>query len=231
LIGVTLVSLVLISCIRFPELSASEPGASAGRPLSVMARQQAFIVAVAVSALGYGVMNLLMSATPIAMAQHSHPFGHAALVLEWHVLGMYVPSFFTGGLIKRFGALRVMAVGLLLNLVCAGVALSGVALMHFLVALLLLGVGWNFLFIGATTLFTEAYQPEEKTRAQAAMDTTIYATMTVSSFGSGALVTTGGWTWMNVAMMLPLALIAAALGWLALERRRSSRALSLPGAS
>ncbi|WNG22727.1 MFS transporter [Cystobacter fuscus] len=230
LIGVTLLTLVLISCIDFPPLPVSEPGAPTGRPMSVMVRQQSFIVAVIVSALSYGVMNLLMAATPIAMAQHSHPFGHAALVLEWHVLGMYVPSFFTGGLIKRFGAPRVMATGVLLNLACVLVALSGVDLMHFLVALLVLGVGWNFLFIGATTLFTEAYQPEEKTRAQAMMDTTIYSTMTVSSFGSGALVTTGGWTWMNVAMVVPLALMAAALGWLVLGRRRSSRALPLPEA-
>jgi MFS family permease len=218
LIGVALVSLVLLSFIEFPALPASEPGTSEGRPLRLMARQQVFIVAVAVSALGYGVMNLLMSATPIAMSQHAHPFGHAALVLEWHVLGMYVPSFFTGWLIKRFGAPRVMATGLLLNLACAAVALSGVDLMHFLVALLVLGVGWNFLFIGGTALFTEAYRPEERTRAQAAMDTAIYATMTVSAFGSGALVTTGGWTWMNAAMLLPLALVAAALGWLKLER-------------
>ncbi len=221
LIGVALVSLVLLSFIEFPALPASEPGTSEGRPLRLMARQQVFIVAVAVSALGYGVMNLLMSATPIAMSQHAHPFGHAALVLEWHVLGMYVPSFFTGWLIKRFGAPRVMAAGLVLNLSCAAVALSGVDLMHFLVALLVLGVGWNFLFIGGTALFTEAYRPEERTRAQAAMDTAIYATMTVSAFGSGALVTTGGWTWMNAAMLLPLALVAAALGWLTLGRRHT----------
>jgi MFS family permease len=220
LIGVALVSLMLLSCISFPALPASEPGTPGGRPLSLLARQRTFIVAIAVSALGYGVMNLLMAGTPIAMAQHAHPFGHAALVLEWHVLGMYVPSFFTGGLIKRFGALRIMTAGLLLNLACAAVALSGVDLMHFLVSLLVLGVGWNFLFIGGTALFTQAYQPEERTRAQAAMDTTIYATMTVSSFGSGVLVTTRGWTLMNVAMLLPLALIAVALGWLALERRR-----------
>ncbi|WP_047856038.1 MFS transporter [Archangium gephyra] len=220
LIAVALLSLLLISFIRFPALPVSDSGKAEGRPLSVLARQQVFVVAVAVSALGYGVMNLLMAATPIAMAQHAHPFGHAALVLEWHVLGMYVPSFFTGWLIKRFGALRVMSIGLLLNFACTAVALSGVDLMHFLVSLLVLGIGWNFLFIGGTALFTEAYQPEERTRAQAAMDTTIYATMTISSFGSGALVTTGGWTWMNFAMLLPLVLVAAALGWLALERRR-----------
>jgi MFS family permease len=167
-------------------------------------------------------MNLLMAATPIAMAQCSHPFSAAALVLEWHVLGMYVPSFFTGWLIQRFGTLRVMAVGVLLNLACVGIALSGVDLMHFTAALLLLGVGWNFLFIGGTTLLTEAYRPEEKTTAQAAMDTTIYVTMTLTAFASGALVTTGGWTWMNLGTLAPIGLVAAALVWLASTRRRSA---------
>jgi MFS family permease len=156
-----------------------------------------------------------MAATPIAMAQCAHPFDKTALVLEWHVLGMFVPSFFTGNLIKRFGALPVMAVGVLLNLVCVLIALSGVELMHFLAALLTLGVGWNFLFIGGTTLFTQAYRPEEKTTAQAAMDFCIYSTMTVTSFFSGALVTTGGWSWMNWSSLLPVAATAVALAWLA----------------
>jgi MFS family permease len=140
-------------------------------------------------------------------------------VLEWHVLGMFVPSFFTGSLIKRFGCLPVMAVGVLLNLACIAVALSGVELMQFLVALFVLGVGWNFLFIGGTTLFTQAYRPEEKTTAQAAMDTVIYTTMTLTSFSSGALITTRGWTWLNWGSLLPVALTALALAWLALRQR------------
>jgi MFS family permease len=219
LVGVALLSLVTLSFIHFPALplpSAERPG----RPLREIARQPVFIVAVAACALGYGVMNLLMAATPIAMAMCSHPFKSAALVLEWHVLGMFVPSFFTGSLIKRFGCLPVMAVGVLLNAVCIAVALSGVELMQFLVALFVLGVGWNFLFIGGTTLFTQAYRPEEKTTAQAAMDTVIYTTMTVTSFSSGALITTRGWTWLNWGSMLPVALTALALGWLALRQRR-----------
>ena len=123
-----------------------------GRPLREIARQPVFIIAVAAAALGYGVMNLLMAATPIAMAQCSHPFSAAALVLEWHVLGMFVPSFFTGHLIRRFGTLPVMTVGLLLNIACVAFALSGTELMHFMGALFVLGVGWNFLYIGGTTL-------------------------------------------------------------------------------
>ena len=215
---VALMSFVVMSFIRFPPLplpSAAHPG----RPLREIARQPVFIVAVLACSLGYGVMNLLMAATPIAMAQCSHPFKSAALVLEWHVLGMFVPSFFTGSLIKRFGALPVMGVGVLLNLVCIAVALSGVELMQFLIALVALGLGWNFLYIGGTTLFTEAYRPEEKTTAQAAMDFCVFSTMTVTSFFSGALVTTQGWTWLNWGSLLPISLTAAALLWLTMRRR------------
>ena len=221
LILVALLSLAALSFIRFPAHVAPLPGAAAGRPLSVLARQPVFIVAVLASALGYGVMNLLMAATPIAMQQCKHPFESAALVLEWHVLGMFVPSFFTGHLIRRFGALPVMGVGVLLNLVCVSVALSGVDLMQFLVALLILGVGWNFLYTGGTTLFIQAYRPEEKNRAQGAMDFCVFSTMAVSSFASGALVTSSGWTWLNLGSLLPITAVGAALVWMAVQRRRA----------
>jgi MFS family permease len=224
LIAVALVSLALLSLIRFAPHSAPKPGHTTGRPLSVIARQPSFIVAVIGGALGYGVMNLLMAATPIAMAQCGLPFSSAALVLEWHVLGMFVPSFFTGHLIKRFGVLPVMSIGALLNLVCIAVALSGVELMQFLVALFVLGVGWNFLFVGGTTLLTESYRPEERIKAQGAMDFCVFSTMALTSFASGALITTQGWTWLNRGSLLPVVLIAAALLWLAAVRRRSRSA-------
>ena len=226
LVGVALLALLVLSFITFPPLpvpSATRPG----RPLREIARQPVFIVAVAACALGYGVMNLLMAATSIAMSQCAHPFKSAALVLEWHVLGMFVPSFFTGSLIRRFGCLPVMAVGVVLNAVCIAVALSGVDLMQFLVALFALGVGWNFLFVGGTTLFTEAYRPEERTTAQAAMDTAIFTTMTVTSFSSGALVTTQGWTLLNLGSIVPMLLAGVALAWLALLRRRAGRVHAL----
>ncbi|MBC7717185.1 MAG: MFS transporter [Pseudorhodobacter sp.] len=215
---VALMSFAVMSFIKFPPLplpSVERPG----RPLREIARQPVFIVAVMACSLGYGVMNLLMAATPIAMAQCLHPFKSAALVLEWHVLGMFVPSFFTGSLIKRFGALPIMAVGVVLNVACIAVALSGVDLMQFLVALAVLGLGWNFLYIGGTTLFTEAYRPEEKTTAQAAMDFCVFSTMTITSFSSGVLITTQGWTWLNLGSLLPVAVTAVALTWLALQRR------------
>ncbi|HSW05294.1 MFS transporter [Aquabacterium sp.] len=223
LCGVALLSLLLISCIPFPTLPGQGQPAT-GRPLAEIVRQPLFIIATAACAIGYGVMNLLMAATPIAMQQCAHPFSATALVLEWHVLGMFVPSFFTGRLIKRFGVLPVMIVGLLLNAGCVAFALHGNDVMHFLGALLALGVGWNFLFIGGTTLATSAWRPEEKTQAQAALDFCVYLTMTLTSFASGALVTTGGWQAMNLGALLPLALLAVALAWLALHQRAMARA-------
>ena len=221
LIGVAAVAFVALSFIRFPPHKTPVPGASAGRPLAEIARQPTFIVAVTAAALGYGVMNLLMTATPLAMQQCQHPFTSATLVLEWHVLGMFVPSFFTGHLIKRFGALPVMAVGVLLNAVCVAVALSGVDLMQFLIALFVLGVGWNFLYTGGSTLLTATYRPEEKTRAQGAMDTCVFATMAVSSFASGALVTAQGWTVLNLGSLVPIAAVGAAVVWLMVRERRA----------
>ncbi len=218
LVVVALLALVTLAFIEFPPLplpSAARPG----RPLAEIARQPVFIVAVAACALGYGVINMLMAATPIAKQQCAHPFSAAALVLEWHVLGMFVPSFFTGHLIKRFGTLPVMGCGVVLNAVCIAVALSGVELMQFTIALSALGVGWNFLFVGGTTLFTESYRPEEKTTAQAAMDTVIFTTMALTSFGSGALITTQGWAWLNLGSIVPVAATAVALRWLATLRR------------
>ncbi|GAB4034949.1 MAG: MFS transporter [Rubrivivax sp.] len=215
LAGIALAGLVVISMIRFPRHEPPRPGAPAGRRVGELMRQPVFAVAVIAGAIGYGVMNLLMAATPLAMQQCGLPFDDAALVIEWHVLGMFVPAFFTGHLIQRFGVLPIMGLGAALNLACVAIALSGVALQQFLAALLLLGVGWNFLFTGATTLLTTAYRPEEKNRAQGAMDTCVFATMAVTSFASGALVTTQGWRWLNLGSLLPLALMTLALFWLA----------------
>lgn len=226
LIVVALIALGALSLIRFPPHAPPPPGASRGRPLRELARQPVFVVAISASALGYGVMNLLMSATPIAMAQCSHPFDRAALVLEWHVLGMFVPGFFTGHLIRRFGELPVMTAGALLNFVCVGIALSGVEVMHFVGALFLLGVGWNFLYVGATTLYTSAYRPEEKNRAQGVMDLCVFSTMALSSFASGALITTQGWTWLNVGSLVPIGLVSAGLAWMAWQRRLHAAAVA-----
>lgn len=219
LAGIALLSMTVISQIQFPPLPPKNQQAGPGRPLSEIMRQPVFVVSAMAAALGYGVMNLLMAATPLAMQQCKHPFESATLVLEWHVLGMFAPSFFTGHLIKRFGALPIMGVGVVLNLVCVAVALTGVDLMQFLVALFVLGVGWNFLYTGGSTLLTTTYRPEEKNKAQGAMDTCVFATMAVSSFSSGALVTTQGWTLLNLGSLVPIALVGGALLWLAAKQR------------
>ena len=219
LAGVALVSMVVMAFMRFPPVPPRAPGADGGRPLKEIMKQPVFIVAAAGAALGYGVMNLLMAATPLAMQVCGYEFDDAALVLEWHVIGMFAPGFFTGHLIKRFGTLTIMGVGVALNLACIAIALSGVELHQFLIALFLLGVGWNFLFTGSTTLALQAYRPEEKDRAQAAINFFVFATMALTSFASGALVTTQGWQWLNIGSLLPVALTGLALVWLAWGRR------------
>ena len=184
---VALLSMACMAAVRFESKAPPAPGSAAppaGRPLGELVRQPAFAVAVLGAALGYGVMNLLMAATPLAMQVCGFSFDSAALVLEWHVIGMFAPGFFTGHLIKRLGTLPVMLVGVVLNLVCVGIALSGQEIMHFTAALFLLGVGWNFLFTGSTTLAITAYRPEEKDRAQGAINFFVFATMAVTSLAS-----------------------------------------------
>jgi MFS family permease len=215
---VALMGMALLAFIHFPPPPA-KTSAGGGRPLAQIARQPTFIVAAAAGALGYGVMNLLMAATPLAMQTCGLPFSDAALVLQWHVIGMFAPGFFTGHLIKRLGSLNVMGLGLLLNVVCVLVALSGVELHHFEIALFLLGVGWNFLFTASTALSLSTYRPEERDKAQGALNFCVFAVMAVSSFASGVLVTSQGWAWLNLGSLLPLAITGAGLLWLALQRR------------
>ena len=218
LAGVAALAMLLLGAMQFPPVAAAKASAG-GRPLGEIMRQPAFIVAASAGALGYGVMNLLMAATPIAMQVCGLPFSDTALVLEWHVIGMIAPGFFTGHLIKRFGTLPIMAVGLALNAACVLIALSGVQLHQFLAALFLLGVGWNFLFTASTTLALSTYRPEEKDKAQGALNFCVFAVLALSSLASGVLVTTQGWTLLNMGSLLPLALIGAAIGWLAWQRR------------
>jgi MFS family permease len=222
---VALLGLGLMHFIRFPQAPAQKKGAAAGGSLRDIMKRPVFIVAALSASMGYGVMNLLMAATPLAMQVCGYGFSDAALVLEWHVIGMFAPGFFTGALIKRFGTLQIMAVGVVLNFVCIAVALSGVDLNQFLVALFLLGVGWNFLFTGSTTLSMKAWSAEERDRGQAAINFCVFATMAFTSFASGALVTTSGWTWLNIGSIVPVALAGLGLLWLAL-RPESARPAS-----
>ena len=215
---VALLSLATVSLIRFAPLPARSAHAPQGRPLGELLRQPVFFVALLSASLSYGVMNLLMAATPLAMQTCGLSFRSTAWVLEWHVIGMFAPGFVTGSLIKRYGALPVMGVGVLLNLLCIGIALTGQSPTQFLVALFFLGVGWNLLFTGSTTLSLQGYRPEEKDRAQGIVNFCVFATTAVTSFASGALVTTQGWNWLNIGSLLPVALLGAGLLWLWLHQ-------------
>lgn len=207
--------------IQFPAqaskaIQASQPN----RSLWQIAQQPIFIVAALSSALSYGIMNLLMAATPLAMEVCGYPFSDAALVLQWHVIGMFAPGFFTGHLIRRWGNLPIMWLGLLLNGACIAVALSGTDLHQFFIALLLLGVGWNFLFTGATTLSLRTYEPSEKDKAQGLINFCVFSTMAVTSLSSGALITTQGWEILNLASIFPLIITALGLSYLSLKSQK-----------
>jgi MFS family permease len=216
---VALITLGVQSLVRVPPPARDEQ--SGGRRLGEIARQPTFVVALLAGALGYGLMNLLMTATPIAMDFCGHPFGAMALVIEWHVVAMFAPGFVTGSLIRRFGTLPVILAGVALTALAALVALHGISVAHFVVSLALVGIGWNFMYTGGTTLLTETYRPNEKSRTQGLNDMIVFATMVVSSLASGALVTTTGWETMNRAALPLCATIGLAVAWLMWMRRGS----------
>ena len=216
-----IIGIIVMQCIHFPAEFKTEHALGAGRSLKTILRQPVFMVAVIGASLGYGVMNLLMAGTPLAMQICGLPFSDTALVLEWHVIGMFAPGFFTGSLIQRFGALKSMGVGVALNCICIAIALTGTDLQQFVIALFLLGVGWNFLFTGSTSLAMTAYKPEERDKAQAAINFFVFGTMAFSSFGSGALVTTQGWTILNLGSIFPVIITGGALIWLSTHHRKN----------
>jgi MFS family permease len=218
LIAFLFVVLAVIRLLDIPAPTEAEARES-GRPLAVLAVQPAFVVAVLAGALSYGVMNLLMTATPLAMGVCGHPYSAAATVISWHVIGMFAPSFVTGSLIKRFGVLNVMLAGVVLNFACIGIALAGVDVPNFWAALFLLGVGWNFLYIGATALLTETYRPAEKATAQGANDLAIFVVMATSSFASGLLLETNGWQLLNYLAIPFVGAMGLAVLWLMSKRR------------
>lgn len=215
-----LMGIVVMQFIHFPTEFKTEHSLADGRPLKVILKQPVFMVAVIGAALGYGVMNLLMAATPLAMQICGLPFSDTALVLEWHVIGMFAPGFFTGTLIQRFGALKIMSIGVVLNFICILIALTGTDLRQFLIALFLLGVGWNFLFTGSTSLAMTAYKPDERDKAQAAINFFVFGTMAFTSFGSGALITSQGWSILNLGSLIPVIFTALALLWLSAQNKK-----------
>ena len=218
-----IIGLIVMNFIHFPDEVAVKKVLPQGRSTFELLKQPVFMVAAVSSALGYGVMNLLMAATPLAMKVCGLPFSDAALVLQWHVIGMFAPGFFTGSLIKKFGTYRIMILGIILNFVCILIALSGVEVYQFLLSSFILGVGWNFLFTGATSLAMTAYRPEEKDKAQGIINFFVFATMAITSFSSGALVTTSGWDILNFTSLFPVVLMAVALIWLRHKQQQEKK--------
>jgi MFS family permease len=208
----------VLTLLRMPRPAAAR-GFTDGRPLAAIVVKPQFIVAVVCGLASYSLMNLMMTSAPLAMVMCHHSVGDAALGIQWHVLGMYGPSFFTGALILRFGLRTVMAAGLLLIVAAAAVALSGTAVWSFWLSLILLGVGWNFGFISATTLIGECHMPAERNKVQAFNDFLIFGSMALASFSSGALLTRFGWSLIN-ELVFPVVIAATVvLAWGAFARR------------
>jgi MFS family permease len=222
LILVCLAAMLFLTRLDIPLLSDQERRGT-GRPLAVIMRQPVFIVAALASMLSYGIMNLFMTSTPLAMRAHDHHFHDAAFVLQWHMIGMYGPSFFTGSLIQRFGVLKVIMAGIALLFVCIVSALSGTQLLNFWAALLLLGVGWNFMYVGGSALLTECHTPAERAKTQAANDFMVFVTMAISSASSGLLLSKSGWQAVNYGSLPFLALALVATLWLAWKRHHAPR--------
>ena len=218
LIGFLVLVVGVVQLLDIPSPPGDESKAPA-RPLAEIMRQPVFVVAAVGAAIGYGVMNLLMTATPLAMRLCGHPYSAAATVIGAHVVGMFGPSLFTGSLIKRFGVLQVMIAGVLLLYVVVAIALSGISIPHFWFALVLLGIGWNFLYIGGTTLLTDVCSPAERAKTQGANDSIIFLTMMLTSFGSGVLIDARGWEVLNWLALPFITVAAGAVLWLYFRRR------------
>jgi len=217
--GLQAAALVLIRFLDIPGLGAAERAAS-GRGMALIARDPRFVVAVLAGMIAYAAMNFVMTATPLAMAACGHDFTATKFTMQMHVLGMFVPSFFTGQLIKRLGLMQVMLVGALLIAVCVAVNAVGVSELHFNVGLLLLGVGWNFLYVGASTLLTEVPAPAERNKVQAVNDFLVFGLVSVSAWSSGAMHEWLGWQPANYVVLPLLAVAAAATLWL-MKRRHA----------
>jgi MFS family permease len=218
-------SALAVAFLRIPRPSAIERKDS-GRPIGQIALQPMFIVAVLCSTVAYCVMNFVMTSTPLAILGCGYGFGDAAFIIQWHAIAMFAPSFFTGSLIKRFGVLAIMTTGAMINLLAIAFHAVGIDLIvNFLPGMMLLGLGWNFLFIGATTLLTETYRPEERAKAQGTNDFIVFSFVALVSLASGPLYSRLGWTTLNLIALVPLAIILITLGAM-MTRRNPTRAVA-----
>jgi MFS family permease len=221
--GFSFAVLALLQLLRIPRLSLEERSAG-GRPIAVIARQPAYRVALASSVFGYSVMTLTMSATPLAMLACGFGFADSATVIQAHIVAMFLPSFFTGHLIARFGVLPIIATGGLIEFGCAIVNLAGVEFANFLIANMLVGIGWNFAYVGGSTLLTTTYTPAERAKAQASHDFAVYAATATAAALSGVLAAKAGWTVINLAALPLMAAVTGAAAWLMLHQRRAQAA-------
>lgn len=215
----------VLAFVKIPRPAASE-GKSGGRPLMQIALTPRFFIAALCGGASYGAMNLVMTSAPLAMLACNYSVTEATLGLQWHVLAMFVPSFFTGSLILRFGVERIVVLGLALLFASAAVGIAGISLAHFWGMLVLLGVGWNFAFVGATTMVTETHTPEERNKVQAFNDFLVFGSMAVGSFLSGLLLEGYGWQAVN-EVVVPLVIVVAALVIWRAARERSGVAKSV----
>lgn len=211
-------SLILLQNLRIPPLTLQEK-AKGGRSMREIVRQPAYITAVMSSMFGYAVMTLVMTSTPLAIVACGYGFYESATVIQWHIIAMFVPSFFTGHLIQRFGVLPVIGTGAMIELGCALVNLAGVDFWNFLIANVLVGLGWNFAYVGGSTLLTRTYEPVERAKVQASHDFIVYATTATAALASGVMHASAGWTAINYATLPLMASIVLATLWLAAKQR------------
>jgi MFS family permease len=223
MIGLNVIGALGLAFLDIPLPPRAAAAADTGRSLADIARQPAFLVAVLAGMVGFASMSLVMTSTPLAMVGHGFTADHAADVVRWHIVAMFAPSFVTGSVIVRFGRLPVIGVGLLLLGVCGAIALAGVDLHHFYFALVALGIGWNFSFIGATSLLGTTHTRAEQAKAQGLNDFLVLGFVAVGSFGSGALLDAFGWNAVQYAMAPALVVALAGVAWLGIASRRTAR--------
>ena len=225
-IGLYVIILLVFSFLKFEQVNKSvhldsdnNKSRDTGRPLLIIAKQPRYIVALISGMFGYSVMSFVMTATPLAMDQSAFLFSDIAMVIQWHVLAMFAPSFFTGNLIVRFGVVKILFSGVVFGLLCVCINLLGTGFWHYSIALVCLGVSWNFLYVGSTSMITDAYEEKEKNKAQALNDFAVFSMVTVAALSSGALQNSFGWQAVNIGAIPILVVIFLALIWLVLKNR------------
>jgi predicted MFS family arabinose efflux permease len=222
--GLAAIAMLCIQFIDIPPPGAEERS-GVGRPLTEIATQPTFLIAVLAAMVGYGSMTFVMTATPLAMQGHAHSFDDTAFVIQWHALGMFLPSLFSGHLIRLFGAVRIILAGVVANFAMIAIILSGTGVLEYWSGLVLLGVGWNFMFVGGSTLLTEVYTIAEKGKVQGVNDFLVFGTNAAGSLSSGLIYYWYGWAAIAYAVVLPLLTVFAMAFWLRMKRRAAQRAL------